>query len=155
MKDHFHRVSGLSEIEHCVPGRKNPEQNDKRRCAQIFAHSCELAASTSDGHNFLARTPIRAFLDSTEIFLSLEFNKMKCSTKSWAGSWIAEELFVMISETSTFGTGLYLKCLRLHMASVGDCMLDVLYGIDKSWTFWTKSKLFPRPSMARFMVGNG
>ena len=34
-------------------------------------------------------------------------------------------------------------------------MLDVLCGIDKSWTFWTMSRLFSRPSMAGFIVGNG
>ena len=78
VKDWFHRVLRLSEIEHCVSGQQNPEHNGKRGCAQIFAHPCESAASTLDGHNFLVRTPIRAFLDSTEISLSLEFNKIKC-----------------------------------------------------------------------------
>ena len=34
------------------------------------------ASSTSDGHNFLVRTPICAFLDSMESFLSLESNHM-------------------------------------------------------------------------------
>ena len=34
-------------------------------------------------------------------------------------------------------------------------MLDVLCGIDKSWTFWTKSILFLRPSMVEFMAENG
>ena len=52
--------------------------------AQISAHPCESAATTSDGHNFLIRTPIRVFLDSTESSLSLEFNKIKCSAKPWA-----------------------------------------------------------------------
>ena len=62
VKGRFHRVLGLSEIEHCVSGQKNPEQNGKRGCAQIFAHPCESAALTLDGHNFLVRTPIHAFL---------------------------------------------------------------------------------------------
>ena len=81
VKDRFHRVLGLSKIEHFVSGQKNPEQNGKRRCVQISAHPCESAVSTLDGHNFLVRTPIRAFLDSTEISLSLEFNKIKCLAK--------------------------------------------------------------------------
>ena len=34
-------------------------------------------------------------------------------------------------------------------------MLDVLYGIEKSWTFWTKSRLFMRLSMVGFMAENG
>ena len=34
-------------------------------------------------------------------------------------------------------------------------MLNVLCGIDISWTFWTKSRLFLRPSMVGFMAGNG
>ena len=66
--------------------------------------------STLDGHNFLVRTPIRVFLDSTEISLSLEFNKIKFSAKiyaeHWAGSRIVEEWSVLVSETSVFGTGL-------------------------------------------------
>ena len=81
VKDRFHRVLGLSETEHCVSGQQNPEQNSKRGCAQISAHPCELVVSTLDGHNFLVRTPIRAFLDSTEISSSLKFNKIKCLAK--------------------------------------------------------------------------
>ena len=76
VKDWFHRVLGLSKIENCVSGQQNPEQNGKRGCAQISAHPCELAVSTLDDHNFLVRTPIRVFLDSTEISLSLELNKI-------------------------------------------------------------------------------
>ena len=34
-------------------------------------------------------------------------------------------------------------------------MLNFLCGIDRNWTFWTKSKLFLRPSKVGFMVGNG
>ena len=34
-------------------------------------------------------------------------------------------------------------------------MLDVLCGSYKNWTFWTKSRLFARPSMTGFMAGNG
>ena len=81
VKDQFYGVSGLSKNEHCVLGWQNPEQHDKRGCAQISAHPCESASSTLDDHNFLVRTPIRAFLDSTEILLSLEFNKIKFSAK--------------------------------------------------------------------------
>ena len=77
VKDRFHGVLGLSETEHCVLGQQNPEQNGKRWCAQISAHPCESTASTLDGHNFLVRTPIHAFLDSTESSSSLEFNKIK------------------------------------------------------------------------------
>ena len=33
--------------------------------------------------------------------------------------------------------------------------VECFCGIDTSWTFWTKSRLFPRPSMAGFMGGNG
>ena len=81
VKDQFYGVLGLSETKHYVLGWQNPEQNGKWGCAQISAHPCELALSTLDGHNFLVRTPIRAFLDSTEISLSLEFNKIKFSAK--------------------------------------------------------------------------
>ena len=81
VKDRFYRVLGLFETEHCVSGQQNPEHNDKRGCAQISAHPCELVASTLDDHNFLVRTPIRAFLDSKESSLSLKFNKIKFSAK--------------------------------------------------------------------------
>ena len=81
VKDRFHRVLGLSKIEHCVSGQQNPEQNGKRWCAQISAHPCELAVSTLDSHNFLVRTPICVFLNSMESLLSLEFNKIKFSAK--------------------------------------------------------------------------
>ena len=66
VKDQFYRVSGLSKTEHCVMGWQNSEQNGKRGCAQISAHPCESAVSTLDDHNYLVRTPIRSFLDSTE-----------------------------------------------------------------------------------------
>ena len=81
VKDQFYGVSGLSKTEHCVLGWQNPKHNGKLGCAQIFAHLCESAASTLDGHNFLVRTPICAFFNSTESSLSLEFNKIKCSAK--------------------------------------------------------------------------
>ena len=95
VKDRFHEVSRLSKTKHCVPGQQNPEQDGKRGCAQISTHPCESAASTSDGHNFVVRTLICTFLDSTESSLSLQFNRMKCSAKTWAehwvGSWRVEE----------------------------------------------------------------
>ena len=76
-------------------GKKNPEQNGKRGCAQISAHPCESAVSTLDGYNFLVRTPIHALLDSTESSLNIEFNKINLSAKMlaehWAGSRIVEE----------------------------------------------------------------
>ena len=81
VKDQFYGVSGLSKTEHCVLGWQNPEQNGKRGCAQISSHPCESAASTLDDHNFLVRTPIRAFFDSTERSLSIEFNNIKFSAK--------------------------------------------------------------------------
>ena len=84
VKDQFHRVLGLSKIEHCVSGQQNPEQNGKRGCVQISAHPCESAVSTLDGHNFLVRTPICVFLDSTEISLSIEFNNINFSSKMYA-----------------------------------------------------------------------
>ena len=83
VKDRFHGVSELSKTEHCVSGQQNPEHNGKRECAQISAHPCELATSILDDHNFLVRIPIRAFLDSTERSLSIEFVKIKCSAKPW------------------------------------------------------------------------
>ena len=121
VKDRFHEVSGLSETEHYVPGRQNPKQNGKRGCAQISAHPCKSAASTSDDHNFLIQTLIRSFLDSTESSLSLEFNKMKCSAKPWAEHWarsrtVEEWSFLVSRSTSVFRTGLYLKWLGLRMA---------------------------------------
>ena len=73
---------------------------------------CESATSTSDGHNFLFRTPIRT-LDSTESSLSLQFNKIKCSIKPWAEHWAwsqtVKEWSVMVSGTSVFGIGLYME----------------------------------------------
>ena len=81
VKDRFHRVLGLSKIEHCVSGQQNPEQNGKRECAQISAHPCESTASTLDGYNFLVRTSICAFLNSTKSSSSLEFNKINFSAK--------------------------------------------------------------------------
>ena len=98
------------------------------------------------------------FLDSTESSLSLEFNKIKFSAKPLAKHWArsqTEEWSILVSGTFVFGTGLYLKCLGLLMARAGNCVLDVLCGIYTSWTFWTKSKLFLRPSMVGFMAGNG
>ena len=47
-------------------------------------HPCESTMLTSDGHNFPVQTSICAFVDSTEILLSLEFNNMKCLSKMWA-----------------------------------------------------------------------
>ena len=120
VKDRFHGVSKLFETEHCVSGQQNPEQNGKRGCAQISAQPCESVASISNNHNFLVRTPICTFLDSMESSLSLEFNKIKFSSKPWAkhlaGSWTVEEWSTIVSRTSVFGTGLYLKCLGLRMA---------------------------------------
>ena len=81
VKDRFLRVLGLFETEHCVSGQQNPEQNGKWGCAQISAHPCESDASTLDGHNFLVRNLTRTFLDSPENSSSLEFNKIKCSSK--------------------------------------------------------------------------
>ena len=81
IKDRFHKVLGLSEIEHCVSGQQNPEQNGKRGCAQIFAHPSESVVSTLDDHNFPVRTTIHPFLDSTKISSSLEFIKINCSVK--------------------------------------------------------------------------
>ena len=95
VKYRFHRVLELFEIEHCVSGQQNPEHNGKWGCAQISAHSCESATSTLDGHNFLIRTLIRMFLDSTESSSSQEFHKIKFSAKMeakhWPGSRIVEE----------------------------------------------------------------
>ena len=102
VKNRFHGVSELSETKHCVPGRQNLEHNGRRGCAQISAHRCKSASSTSDSHNFLVQTPICVFLDSTERSLSLEFNKMKFLAKTWAEHWagseIVEEWFVLVSE---------------------------------------------------------
>ena len=95
---------------------ENPEQNGKRGCAQISAHPCNSIASTSNDHNFLVRTPIHAFLNSTKSSLSLKFYKIKFSAKPWAGSRTVEEWSVLVSGTSVFGTSLYLKCLGLRMA---------------------------------------
>ena len=86
-----------------------------------FPHyPCESAVSTSNDHNFPGRTLICLFLNSTESSLSLELNKMKFSVKTWDKKWfgsqIAKERSVLVSGTSVFGTGLYLKCLGLCMA---------------------------------------
>ena len=102
-------------------------------------HSCESAALTSDGHNFPIRTSICAFLDSTESSLSLEFNKMKCSTKTWAKKWagsrIVEEQSVQVFGTFVFGTELYLKCSRLRIARAGNGLLNFYVIFIKSGIF--------------------
>ena len=109
VKDRFHGVLGLSEIEHCVPRCKISSRMENGECAQISAHPCKSTASTSDDHNFLVQTPIPAFLDSMERSLSLKFNKIKCSAKTWvehrARSQIVEEWFVLVFGTSVFGIG--------------------------------------------------
>ena len=46
------------------------------------------------------------------------------------------------------------EMLRTMYGMSRELLLDVLYGIYKNWTFWTKSRLFPRLSMAEFMAGN-
>ena len=46
------------------------------------------------------------------------------------------------------------KMLGAAYDRAGNCVLDVFCGIYKSWSFWTKSRLFPRLSMAGFMIGN-
>ena len=84
VKYKFYGVLGLSKTEHYVLGWKNPEQNGKWGCAQIFAHPCESAASTMNGHNFFVRNLIRSFLDSTASSLRLEFNKINFSAKMLA-----------------------------------------------------------------------
>ena len=110
VKDRFRGVLGLSETEHCAPGQQNPKQNYKWGCAQISAHPCESAASTLGDHNFPVRTLICMFLNPTEISLSLEFNRIKCSAKTWAehwaGSWKVEEWFFLVFRTFDFGIGL-------------------------------------------------
>ena len=87
---------------------------------EFLHHPCKSVALTSDGHNFPLRTPICAFLDSTESSLSLEFNKMKFLAKTWGEQWAesqtVEELFVLVFGTSVFRTGLYMKCSGLRMA---------------------------------------
>ena len=77
VKDRFHEVLELLETEHCVPILQNPEHDGKQGCARISTHPCESAAPTSDSHNFPVQTPICTFLDSTEILLSIESNKIK------------------------------------------------------------------------------
>ena len=83
-------------------------------------HPCELAASTSDDHNFLVRTSICTFLDSTKSSFSIEFYKMNFSAQTWAEHWdgsqTVKEWSVLVSGTSVLGTNLYLKCLGLCLA---------------------------------------
>ena len=102
VKDQFYKVSGLSKTEHCVSGQQNFELNGKRGCAQISAHPYQSAASTSDDHNFPVRTLICTFLDSTEILLSLEFNRIKCLAKTWAEHWVGSRT---VEEWSVLGSG--------------------------------------------------
>ena len=87
--------------------------------AEFSHHPYESAAPTSDDHNFPIGTSICPFLVSTESSLSLKFNKMKCSAKPWAEQWAGsqtvEERSFLVSGTSVFRIGLYLKCSELHM----------------------------------------
>ena len=83
------------------------------RVPEFPHYLCESTSPTSDDYNFPVRTLIPVFLDSTESSLSLEFNKMKCLTKpcaeQWAGLRKVEKGSILVSETSDFGTRLYLK----------------------------------------------
>ena len=83
---------------------------------EFLHHPCESATPTSDSHNFPVRTLIYAFLDYMKSSLSLEYNKMKSSAKTWVRSWTLEERSVLVFGTSVFRIGLYLKCLGLRMA---------------------------------------
>ena len=53
---------------------KIPSRRGKQGCAQI-PHTIAIM-TTSNDHKIFVRTLIRAFLDSTESLLSLEFNKI-------------------------------------------------------------------------------
>ena len=57
---------------------------ENRGIPEFSHHPCKLVVPTSDSHNFPVRTPICAFLDSTESSLCLEYNKIKFSAKPWA-----------------------------------------------------------------------
>ena len=61
----------------------NPSIMENRGMPEFPHHPFELAAPTSDDHNFPIQTPIYLFLDSTKSLLSLEFNKMKFLAKLW------------------------------------------------------------------------
>ena len=60
---------------------------ENRGMPEFQHYPCESAAPTSDDHNFPVRTPIQMFLDYTESSYGVEFNKMKCSAKTWAKKW--------------------------------------------------------------------
>ena len=55
-------------------------------------HPYKSVALTSDDHNFPVQIPICAFLDSMESSLSLEFNKMKFSAKTWTAQWAGSQI---------------------------------------------------------------
>ena len=59
---------------------------------EFLHHHYESVALTSDDHNFPVQILICAFLDSTESSLSLEFNKMKFSAKTWAAQWARSQI---------------------------------------------------------------
>ena len=87
---------------------------------KFLHHPCESAVPTSDDNNFPIQTLIYTSLDSTKISLSLEFYKMKCLAKpwagQWAGSWTVDERSILVFKTFVFKTGLYLKRSELRMA---------------------------------------
>ena len=116
-RDHRGRAR-LPEIEQTLGRMENGDM------FEFPYHSCE----SSDGHNFPVRTPICAFLDSTESSLSIKFNKMKFLAKPWAEQWAGsrkvEERSVLVSRTSVFGIELYLKCSGLRMAYAGNYLLN-------------------------------
>ena len=83
-------------------------------------HPYESAAPNSDDHNFLVRTLICSFFDSTESSLSLEFNKMKFSANhgliSKLGHGHLRNIPFWFPELLFFGTEMNLICSRLRMA---------------------------------------
>ena len=94
----------------------------------------KLASSTSDSHNFLIRTLIRAFLNSMERSLSLESNHISVNV-IWCSQLLG--FFMLFSKSYVrqslidfmdyFVAGSWLVCVGISMSQlVYDCSISLL-----------------------------
>ena len=81
--DRIYEFPGPSRLNTASQNSANLGRMENGGMPKFPHHPCELATLTSNDHNFLERTPIYVFLDSTKISLSLEFNKMMFLAKLW------------------------------------------------------------------------
>ena len=88
--DRVYEFLGPSRLSTTSRNLANLNRMENEGMPEFSHHPCESAAPTSDDHNFLIRTPICVFLDSTERSLSLEFreDEVLSQTMGWfMDSW--------------------------------------------------------------------